>query len=225
MNSVVDVTSQAAGSSSNKVVYGQTLSYDATDGAKTPENYAVLPYADPTYNKKLVKVLSSTVPGFANLSGTISQPEINANANKSTGSGGLSKGAIIGIAVGGGVLLLVALGCCAYALGNRDRRGSTYMDTDDNDNNRMPSQFQMSHGGDDDIISTMDDPTVAKIGSSMDQSAIGGYGDQRCVDNCSLSVLRELTSDVLLCGEICRMNCCTNSSHAHILFQITVSQR
>ena len=38
--------------------------------------------------------------------------------------------------------------------------------------------------GDDDVISTMDDPTVAKLSNTMsggDASALGGYGDQRYV--------------------------------------------
>ena len=196
MKSVVDVTSQdtTSTSGSNMVTYTQNLDYDATSDARKPEDYALLPFVDTTYKNELLDRLKSDVGSFADLT-TISTPVI-AGAPKVEESGGLSLPIIIGI-VAGGVVGLLLLACGAYALGSRrDTRypvsdgvgtGSHnnhniggYNSGDENDN-MPPSTFQMSIG-DDDVISTMDDPTVAKLSNTMsgnDASALGGYGDQR----------------------------------------------
>lgn len=184
MASIVDVTLSDANVNpgSNVVTYTQSLNYKASEGALTPENYVMLPFTNDAYNSKLVDTLKSNIAAFGNLDGLISTPEIvpdngGGGNNNSSDDGGLSVLYIILIAVGGAVVLC----CCAfgaYKIGNRDsRQNDGYIDQ--HDENNRPSEFLMSHGGgDDDIISTMDDPTVAKIGSN-DVSAVGGYGDQR----------------------------------------------
>jgi hypothetical protein len=198
MKTVVAATKQdtSTSSGSNTVTYTQNLDYDATNDARQPEDYALLPFVDTTYKKVLLDRLKSDVGSFADLT-TISTPVI-AEPPKDGGGGGLSLPVIIGI-VAGGVVGLLLLACGAYALGSRrdvrypvsDGVGAGshnnnniggYNSGDENDN-MPPSTFQMSIG-DDDVISTMDDPTVAKLSNTMsggDASALGGYGDQRYV--------------------------------------------
>ena len=198
MKSVVDVTNQDTGSTSgsNKVTYTHNLDYDATNDARAPEDYALLPFVDTDYKRLLTARLQSEVDSFADLS-SISNPVIAAPPVE-TEDEGLSLPIIIGI-VAGGVVGLLLLACGAYALGSRrdarypvsdgpggnnshnnNNSAGGYNSTDDLHDN-MPSTFQMSMG-DDDVISTMDDPTVAKLSNTMsggETSALGGYGDQR----------------------------------------------
>lgn len=195
MKTVVDVTKQdtSTTSGSNTVTYTQNLDYDATNDARQPEDYALLPFVDTTYKNELLDRLKSDVGSFADLT-TISTPVI-AEPPTEGDSGGLSLPIIIGI-VAGGVVGLLLLACGAYALGSRrdvrypvsdgvgvgshnNNNIGGYNSGDENDN-MPPSTFQMSIG-DDDVISTMDDPTVAKLSNTMsggDASALGGYGDQ-----------------------------------------------
>jgi hypothetical protein len=205
METVVDVTKQdsTTTSGSNTVSYTQNLKYDATADARTAEDYALLPFVDTNYKNELLTTLKNDVASFSGLT-AIATPII-AVPVPAEDSGGLSLPIIIGI-VAGGVVGLLLLACGAYALGSRrDARypvgdgvgtgshnhnslgggGGGYNSGDENDN-MPPSTFQMSIG-DDDVISTMDDPTVAKLSNTMsggDASALGGYGDQRSVKNC-----------------------------------------
>jgi hypothetical protein len=204
MNTVYDVTNQDTSSTggSNIVTYTQSLVYDATSDAKPAEDLALLPFADTPYKNMLLDSLKANIPSFSDAS-AISTPVI-AEPPSDDGRGGLSLAAIIGIAAGGAVGLLL-LACGAYVLGSRrdDRYpvgdgnntgggggggsnniNSGYLSTDEHDN-MLPSTFQMSIG-EDDVISTMDDPTVAKLSGNMsggDASGLGGYGDQRYEKN------------------------------------------
>ena len=192
MNTAIDVTThdKSTTSGSYAVTYTQNLDYDATSDARKPEDYALLPFLD-TYKTELLDRLKSDVGSFAGLT-SISTPVIAAPSIEKE-SGGLSLPIIIGI-VAGGVVGLLLLACGAYAMGSRrDTRypvndgvgaGNNniggYHSGDENDD-MPPSTFQMSIG-DDDVISTMDDPTVAKLSNTMsggETSALGGYGDQR----------------------------------------------
>jgi hypothetical protein len=196
MKTVYDVSNQDTSTNrANTVTYTQNLVYEKTSDAQKPEDYVVLPFVDTPYKAQLMKSLKANIASFENLS-AISQPEIV--VPKAVEKKSLSLPIII-IIVAGGVIGLLLLACCAYALGSRreDRYpvgdgghhgGGTnnvhngYNDSDDHDN-MLPSTFQMSMG-DDDVISTMDDPTVAKLSNTMsggDASALGGYGDQRYV--------------------------------------------
>ncbi len=195
MNSVVDFTTQDTSTSgSNKVTYTHNLDYDATNDARVPKDYALLPFVDTNYKNDLSARLKSEIDSFADLS-SISTPVIAVPSVEAKDEG-LSLPIIIGI-VAGGVVGLLLLACGAYALGSRrdarypvsDGPGGNsnnhsnaggYNSNDDMHDN-MPSTFQMSMG-DDDVISTMDDPTVAKLSNTMsggETSALGGYGDQR----------------------------------------------
>lgn len=186
MSTAFDVTGQNSQSAEgNSITYTQTLDYEATSDAKEANDYALLPFVNTPYKQLLVETLRNNIDAFSSLT-DISTPVIPAETGGD--DGGLSLGAIIGIAVGGAAGLLL-LAWCAYAMGSRrdDRHpvsdGAGYSGSGDiDDANMMPSTFQMSHG-DDDIISTMDDPTVAKLGGTMsgEASALGGYGDQRFV--------------------------------------------
>lgn len=129
---------------------------------------------------------------------------------KSNSKGFWTLPVIIGISAGGAALLIGCC-AGVYIMANRNKRPENYLDArqdsqtkyvsdDDNNGNRdddddddykhddlgLPTQFQMSSmmsglGNDDDIISTMDDPTVVNKMHSIDASAMsGGYGDQRC---------------------------------------------
>jgi hypothetical protein len=200
MSSAFDVTSQNSQSAQgNTITYTQTLDYMATSDAKEPNDYALLPFVNTPYKQMLVETLRSNINAFSTLT-DISTPVIPSETGG--GDGGLSLGAIIGIAVGGAAgLLLLAWG--AYAMGSRrddrhpvsDGIGAGYSGSGDlDDANMLPSTFQMSHG-DDDIISTMDDPTVAKLGGTMsgEASALGGYGDQRFVKMTLYDALRNGT--------------------------------
>jgi hypothetical protein len=197
MSSAFDISNQDSGSGQgNSITYAQTLDYEATSDAKEPNDYALLPFVNTPYKQLLVETLRSNYDSFASLT-DISTPVIPSET--SGGDSGLSLGAIIGVAVGGAAgLLLLAWG--AYAMGSRrddrhpvsDGIGAGYSGSGDlDDANMMPSTFQMSHG-DDDIISTMDDPTVAKLGGTMsgEASAMGGYGDQRFVKMIMLNTFR-----------------------------------
>ena len=188
MSTAFDISGQNSNTAQeNAITYTQTLSYMATADAKEPEDYVQLPFLDTPYKQMLVEQLRNNVDAFSGLT-DISNPVIPVEPESD--ESGLSLGAIIGIAVGGAAgLLLLAWG--AYAMGSRrddrhpvsDGIGAGYSGSGDlDDPNMMPSTFQLSHG-DDDIISTMDDPTVAKLGGTMsgEASALGGYGDQRCV--------------------------------------------
>jgi hypothetical protein len=196
MKTVYDVENQdtLSTSGSNTVTYTQNLVYDATPDAKPANNLVLLPFADTPYKNTLLSDLKTNVPSFSGLS-VISTPVI-AEPQFDNGKSGLSLAAIIGIGAGGAVGLLL-LACGAYVLGSRrdDRYpvgdgpnvggtsnniNSGYLSADEHDN-MLPSTFQMSIG-EDDVISTMDDPTVAKISGTMsggDASGLGGYGDQR----------------------------------------------
>lgn len=199
MNTVYDVTNADATTTAgrNTVTYTQNLLYDATANANDAEYYALAPFVDTPYKNILTDTLRENIGSFSSLSAIVT-PVIAAPEPTDDGDGGLSLPIIIAIAAGGAFGLLLLAGGF-YALGSRrdDRYpvndgpntnhvggssnlNSGYMSTDDQDN-MLPSTFQMSIGGDDDIISTMDDPTVAKISNTMsggDASALGGYGDQ-----------------------------------------------
>ena len=183
MKSTVDVTNQNATGNSNAITYSQTMNYVELKGALTPEEYVVLPYDDQAANQDLGDMLRRTVPGFRGLSTRLIAPPVIAGGSGPPpvvdGNGDskvLSTGAIIGIAVGGtAALVLAGLGAKAYF--GRERDGDGYME-----HGKQPiSQFNLS--GDEDI-STIEDPTVAKVGSG-DASAYGNYGDQRYVTKCS----------------------------------------
>jgi hypothetical protein len=116
MDTVYDVTGQDLSSSGeNTVTYTQSLSYDATADALTPDYYTLLPFVDSPYKELLLQRLSNSSNSFTSLS-AIATPVVPVD------SGGLSLAAIIGISAGGvvGLLLLVYGG---YALGSR-RKGT-----------------------------------------------------------------------------------------------------
>jgi hypothetical protein len=210
MDSTFDVTNQEVAGGNNTVTYTQSLSYFAVEGASQPKEYVLYPFVDTPYANELVARLINQFPdAFANLVENIGIPTIGARpVTPPPKKKFWTTPVIAGFAAGGGTLLLVGLCLGAYLLGARGRRsdGSTaggYQDTrthktkyeddedDDNDHHDMlPTQFQMSSigGNDDDIISTMDDPTVVNKMHSIDASAMsGGYGDQRYVHFTSAS--------------------------------------
>lgn len=185
MRSTIDVTKQVELQDGNTITYTHTMQYDATSDAPTTKKLALLPYQDETYKAILFDLLKQDVPGFESLS-SISQPEIIApSPNPPTPApeseeSGLGMGAIIGISVGGGVALLILL-FVAYHLCNRSAAGgggaSRYNDDGYKDADYQPPPSQFNISANDDIISTMDDPTIAKAGSG-NMSAYN-YGDQR----------------------------------------------
>jgi hypothetical protein len=209
MDSTFDVTNQQVAGGNNTVTYTQSLSYYAVEGASQPKDYVLYPFVDTPYANELVARLVNRFPdAFANLAEPIGIPTIGAKPVAPPKKKFWTTPVIAGFAAGGGTLLLVGLCLGAYLLGARGRRsdGSAtgYQDTrthktkyeededDDDHHDMLPTQFQMSSigGNDDDIISTMDDPTVVNKMHSIDASAMsGGYGDQRyviCVASCGL---------------------------------------
>jgi hypothetical protein len=199
MNSIVDITGQKATQDGNTITYTHTMEYDATSDAPLPKELVLLPYQNATYKAILFQLLRGEVPGFQSLSG-ISEPQIISSSptpppvEPETNESGLGLGAIIGISVGGGVALLILL-FIAYHLCNRSAAGgggsgSRYDDGyKDADYQPPPSQFNIS--ANDDIISTMDDPTIAKVGSG-NMSAYN-YGDQR-YDQCGKKTCETMDS-------------------------------
>jgi hypothetical protein len=140
------------GTSTNTVTYKQLLSYVALDGAATPDELAVLPFKDASYNAQLGVLLRSKFATFSNLR----LP--------------LEKWVIIGIA-GGGAVLLAAICCCCLIASRRGSRRD-YMQ----DGGPPPSQFNITA---DEDVSTMEDPIAGRMLSI--EPSLSGYGDQRYV--------------------------------------------
>ena len=194
MTSEVDFISQDVATSTNTVVYSQTLSYTAAaNEAATLNDLVLAPWKDTAYNQELAATLRENIPAFANLpASAIATPGIVPGGgggptptppitDGDTDDGGLSTGAIIGIAVGGAAALgLAGWGAKSYfggdGKGGADG-GGQYL----GDDSAYNPPFAVSTGGDDEI-SRMDDPTVA----IKSQEFEGGnpYGDQRCVCVC-----------------------------------------
>jgi hypothetical protein len=129
MDTVYDVAGQDSSSSGeNTVTYTQSLSYDATADALTPDYYTLLPFVDSPYKELLLQRLSNSSNSFTSLS-AIATPVVPVD------SGGLSLAAIIGISAGGVVgLLLLAYG--GYALGSRRKGTDTGIDERNDTTNR-----------------------------------------------------------------------------------------
>ena len=193
MVSTIDITNQAAEGTTNAVTYSQTLDYEATSDAPDADALVLAPWRDDTYTETLASALSEQLPqAFANVASPLSTPIITTTtptASPVTKDDSFwSLGVIIGIAVGGAVVLLGVLWCMwHFCCGGGDDSKSPhnhpghdvpYQDAGGSLYN-PPSQFGFSLGNEDEI-SRMEDPTVAK---SPDSESIGGnpYGDQRCV--------------------------------------------
>ena len=195
MDTTIDIINQAVDGSTNAVTYSQTLEYDATPDAPDAEALVLEPWMDDAYTEELANALAEQLPqAFANVASPLSTPIITtttptdspATNNNGDDDSFWSLGVIIGIAVGGAVVLLAVIWfmwrCCCGGSGDDSKAPGghdvPYHDAGDSLYN-PPSQFGFSLGNEDEI-SRMEDPTVAK---SPDNESIGGnpYGDQRCV--------------------------------------------
>ena len=172
MSSTITVTNQEVetmdGARTNTVTYEQFLTYVALEGAADPEEYATLPFLDDASNVALGLELRE-FQNFDDVRLPLQVPNVpdQSQIRDSGDDDGLGTGAIIGIAVGGGVALL-GLGAFGYS---QMKGGGEYKETDQG---LPPSHFNVSA---DEDISTMDEPITSKVGDQP--SLTGGYGDQR----------------------------------------------
>jgi hypothetical protein len=105
MNIITQDNTRTSGS--NTVTYRQDLEYDATNDARTAEDFVLLPFVNTNYKNHLLNTLKSDVRSFSGLT-AISNPVI-ADSIIVEKSGDLSVGAILGVVVAGiFCLLLVA---------------------------------------------------------------------------------------------------------------------
>ena len=145
-----------------KVTYDQSVTYMiAQSSAVTPSDVVLQPFASDTARGVFTDMLIATGdPAFAGLTSVSSVSQ--GQPDPSNDGGGLSTGAIIGIACGGAAgLALLAYG--GYRISQKDSGGTGYSTTGDD----MPPSSLRLTGRDD--VSTLDNKGV------MDSR----YGDQR----------------------------------------------
>ena len=175
------------------VVYDQEFVYSTDNDQVTAESLATTPFSRPEYRDAYTTVLvESGEAGLADVTGTsaVSVPEdivteapteLNTAPTASPwtnpptddpnrdddDNGGLSTGAIIGIACAGGVaLILCALGVFFMSGG----------DDEDKDKEDAPNEVKVAAVTGGDEISTLEPPPA---GAASGSSLAEGYGDQR----------------------------------------------
>lgn len=191
----------------NTIVYHQYMAYSASAGAEDPETVAVLPFTDEDANMEYGTILQSQ---FANMEGLILPlqtpvvPDQNATSpiDEIDDSGGLSRGAFIGIIAAGAAVLLVCV-YVTYSLvqGCDDDGDGNVADEQQDNESELSPQFHITS---DEDISTLDDPYMTQKQRSFENKILDvGYGDQRYVEkNCpclrgSLFFLRNLKGTLL----------------------------
>jgi hypothetical protein len=168
------------------ITYDQDLSYveESTTDPISPEYLAVMPYQDVEANTELrSRLQNANMNVFRNLESEIPVPQVG----ETRGDGGLSTGAIAGIAVGGAIglailTLFVSRGFHKddddYDNGERRRQGNVWNDNDvlshEETDSRPPTSFNISQSDD---VSTIQNP-IRSSGGLVSQSD-AEYGDQR----------------------------------------------
>jgi hypothetical protein len=186
-----NITNVRQSSSSNNnngtiLVYDQYLQYADPSGIQQPPALARLPFAYSPTNAAYAALLQQ-LSGFQNVQSPIAIPfvasqtptaapnNVPSQAPKS-GGGGLGVGAIIGIAVGGAVLILLLCAVCCYGWQQRDTDDEPGYVSTTSQQQQPPSQLHVPMMIDSDVVSTMEEPRLVPNVSSAGPEA---YGDQR----------------------------------------------
>lgn len=167
------------------VLYSQTMDYRFVGDKVDPELIATLPFMSPTGRESYVRMLQQTGQGVLTDITSASQVTVDASATptiapanpptavpvpspveeeEKSGIASLSIGAIIGIAVGGGVCLIGLLLFFFFSTGDNDYEGA----------NEPPPSVNVKREGDE--ISTLAPPQFG--GPPVSHESIAGYGDQ-----------------------------------------------
>ena len=167
------------------VLYSQTMQYRFVGEAVDPKVVATLPFKNDTARGFYVNLLQQTGKGVLADITSASQVTTDATASPTmapaspptpvpvpspseadkSGIAALSTGAIIGIAVGGGVCLIGLLLFFFFSSGDGDYEGA----------NEPPPSVNVKREGDE--ISTLAPPQFG--GPPVSHESIAGYGDQR----------------------------------------------
>jgi hypothetical protein len=169
-----DQEAVAADASANRefpqltIIYDQEITYFATSVAPTPREIIVVPFEDTDGNAMYAADLqTSNDPAFALVQSPIESPIIPGAGDDDDG---LSTGAIVGIAVAGGFVFLMAAFLGIRMMGSDDGEG--YVDPD----TRPPGQFNVAASDD---VSAIDDAPAKALGAG--DASVAEYGDQRYV--------------------------------------------
>jgi hypothetical protein len=152
-----------------KLIYNQTISYENTSSTTlSTQGVITQALASDTARAGYTAQLKATDDNaFADITGVSGVSQGGQGGGGGEDDGGLSTGAIVGIAVGGAAGL-VLLGGALYMATHRGDGGYEKSAGD-----HPPSSLQLG-GGDD--VSTLNDPGKS---SRRAADSLGGYGDQR----------------------------------------------